>query len=253
MVICHAGVHAAGTVITKEPVIRYAPLAKGRGDVVTTQYDGEILPGLGILKVDFLGLRTLSTVELAKKLIRSTMSPEAVLRAVVEVGRPTLFSMLIIITAHIPIFTLQRHEGRIFAPMAYSVTSALIGSLIISLTLVPLLCLWMLRRNIAHGENPLMVKLKSWYAPVLRWALARRRTVLGIAGAALLASLLTLPLIPLIVSRLAGRIEDRYEKMQAQLDVMSERARESFSGAKVVKSFAREEGEVRTFARMGHE
>ena len=55
-------------------------------------------------------------------------------------GRPTLFSMLIIIIAHIPIFTLQRHEGRIFAPMAYTVVSALIGSLLFSLTLVPLLC-----------------------------------------------------------------------------------------------------------------
>lgn len=75
----------------------------------------------------------------------------------------------------------------------------------------------------------------------------------GISVKLLLASLLTLPLIPFIVSRLAGRIEDRYEKMQAQLDVMSERARESFSGAKVVKSFAREDGEAKTFAKMGHE
>jgi ATP-binding cassette subfamily B multidrug efflux pump len=75
----------------------------------------------------------------------------------------------------------------------------------------------------------------------------------GISVKLLLASLLTLPLIPFIVSRLAGRIEDRYEKMQAQLDVMSERARESFSGAKVVKSFAREDGEVQTFAKMGQE
>ena len=48
--------------------------------------------------------------------------------------------MLIIIIAHIPIFTLQRHEGRIFAPMAYTITSALIGSLLFSLTLVPVLC-----------------------------------------------------------------------------------------------------------------
>src|SRR6266498_535607 len=62
-----------------------------------------------------------------------------VLEATSEVGRPTFFSMLIIITAHIPIFTLQRHEGRIFAPMAVTVTSALIGSLIFSLTLVVLL------------------------------------------------------------------------------------------------------------------
>src|SRR3954463_464601 len=68
----------------------------------------------------------------------------AILEAAIEVGRPTLFSMLIIIAAHIPIFTLQRHEGRIFAPMAYSVVSALVGALILSLTLVPLLCSVML-------------------------------------------------------------------------------------------------------------
>ncbi len=68
--------------------------------------------------------------------------------AAVEVGRPTLFSMLIIIAAYIPIFTLQRHEGRIFSPMAWTVTSALVGSLLLSLTLVPLLpcCCWAERR-----------------------------------------------------------------------------------------------------------
>src|SRR6185436_5581211 len=71
-----------------------------------------------------------------------------ILEAATEVGRPTLFSMLIIIAAHIPIFTLQRHEGRIFAPMAYSVVSALIGSLIVSLTLVPLLCRFWLKKNL---------------------------------------------------------------------------------------------------------
>ena len=66
-----------------------------------------------------------------------------IVQAANEVGRPTLFSMLIIIAAHIPIFALQRHEGRIFQPMALSVTTALLGSLIISLTLVPLLAYWM--------------------------------------------------------------------------------------------------------------
>jgi heavy metal efflux system protein len=50
-----------------------------------------------------------------------------ILEATTEVGGPTFFSMLIIILAHLPIFTLQRHEGRIFAPMAYTVTSALVG------------------------------------------------------------------------------------------------------------------------------
>ena len=62
--------------------------------------------------------------------------------------------MLIIIAAHIPIFALQRHEGRIFQPMALSVSTALVGSLIFSLTLVPLLAYWMLRRKPAARRQP---------------------------------------------------------------------------------------------------
>lgn len=98
-----------------------------------------------------------------------------------EVGRPTLFSMLIIIAAHIPIFALQRHEGRIFQPMALSVTTALVGSLIFSLTLVPLLAYWMLRNKVPHGDNRVVASSKRLYAPVLDWALDRRRTVVVIA------------------------------------------------------------------------
>ncbi|MES2188631.1 MAG: CusA/CzcA family heavy metal efflux RND transporter [Pseudomonadota bacterium] len=104
-----------------------------------------------------------------------------IIEAANEVGRPTLFSMLIIIAAHIPIFALQRHEGRIFQPMALSVTTALIGSLIFSLTLVPLLAYWMLRKKLPHGDNRVVAACKRFYAPVLEWALARRRTVFAIA------------------------------------------------------------------------
>ena len=118
---------------------------------------------------------------------------QKILDATVEVGRPTLFSMLIIISAHIPIFTLQRHEGRIFAPMAWSVTSALIGSLILSLTLVPLLCLKLLPKNLPHKENALVLFLKGVYEPALRWALAHRKLVIGTAVGALAASLAVLP------------------------------------------------------------
>ncbi|HEY1229824.1 MAG TPA: efflux RND transporter permease subunit, partial [Ramlibacter sp.] len=106
---------------------------------------------------------------------------EVILQAAGEVGRPTLFSMLIIIAAHIPIFALQRHEGRIFQPMALSVTSALVGSLVFSLTLVPLLAFWMLRRGLPHGDNRLVAACKRLYVPLLDWALARRRIVVGIA------------------------------------------------------------------------
>ncbi|HQQ69640.1 MAG TPA: CusA/CzcA family heavy metal efflux RND transporter [Alicycliphilus sp.] len=104
-----------------------------------------------------------------------------IIDAASEVGRPTLFSMLIIIAAHIPIFALQRHEGRIFQPMALSVTMALIGSLVFSITLVPLLAYWMLKRRLPHGDNRLVHAAKGLYAPVLDWALTHRGKVVIIA------------------------------------------------------------------------
>ena len=106
---------------------------------------------------------------------------EVIISATNEVGRPTLFSMRIIIAAHIPIFALQRHEGRIFQPMALSVTTALVGSLIFSLTLVPLMAYWMLRRKLPHGDNKLVTSLKTFYGPVLDWALVHRKRVVIIA------------------------------------------------------------------------
>ena len=75
--------------------------------------------------------------------------------------------MLIIIIAHIPIFTLQRHEGRIFAPMAYTITSALIGSLLFSLTLVPVLCVYLLRRGEEEKENFIVRYAHRAYRAVL--------------------------------------------------------------------------------------
>ncbi len=102
---------------------------------------------------------------------------QTIIDAANEVGRPTLFSMLIIIAAHIPIFALQRHEGRIFQPMALSVTTALVGSLIFSLTLVPLLAYWMLRKKLPHGDNRVVATSKRLYEPVLDWALVNRRKV----------------------------------------------------------------------------
>jgi cobalt-zinc-cadmium resistance protein CzcA len=125
------------------------------------------------------------------------MSPkerlQKILDAAAEVGRPTLFSMLIIIAAHIPIFTLQRQEGRIFAPMAYSVTSALVCSLIFSLTLVPVLCHFMLRKNLPEKENQLVHWVKGLYRPALEWALAHRKAVVIAAAAALAASIAVVP------------------------------------------------------------
>ncbi|MEY4364499.1 MAG: hypothetical protein RLZZ24_1851, partial [Pseudomonadota bacterium] len=78
-------------------------------------------------------------------------------------------------------------EGRIFQPMALSVTTALVGSLIFSLTLVPLLAYWMLRKDIPHGDNALLANAKRLYQPVLNWAIDKPRKVvrMALAGFAL--------------------------------------------------------------------
>src|SRR6185369_9229708 len=104
-----------------------------------------------------------------------------ILEATSEVGRPTFFSMLIIITAHIPILTLQRHEGRIFAPMAWTVTSALIGSLLFSLSLVPLLCYFFFRGHSTEKENIVIRACKRVYRPALLWTLAHKTAVIVVA------------------------------------------------------------------------
>jgi cobalt-zinc-cadmium resistance protein CzcA len=117
---------------------------------------------------------------------------QVILNATTEVGRPTFFSMLIIITAHIPIFTLQRHEGRIFAPMAWTVTSALVGSLLFSLSLVPLLCYFFLRKGVSERENAVIRYCKLFYRPALNWALANRGVIVMVAVVLLGVSVWTL-------------------------------------------------------------
>ena len=120
----------------------------------------------------------------------------AIFRAATEVGRPTLFSIIIIIAAHIPIFTLQRHEGKIFAPMAYTVTSALIGSLIISLTVIPMFCHLFLTKDIGHEDSRFVHWCKDRYKAALDWALNSKAKVLKIAGG--------LMLLTIIVAKLLG-------------------------------------------------
>src|SRR6185503_14781722 len=126
---------------------------------------------------------------------------DVIIEAATHVGRPTMFSMLIIIIAHIPIFTLQRQEGRIFAPMAYTIVSALLGSLLFSLTLVPVMSYFLLRRGVPHGENHLVRLCKKLYRPLLthavRWPIVVLATaVMALAGSLLLATQLGSEFLP---------------------------------------------------------
>ncbi|MCX6610366.1 MAG: CusA/CzcA family heavy metal efflux RND transporter [Acidobacteria bacterium] len=118
---------------------------------------------------------------------------ELVAEAAAEVGRPTFFSMLIIIIAHLPIFTLQRHEGRIFAPMAYTITSALIGSLIFSLTLVPVLCVYFMK-NTGHAKETFLVRIaQQLYKGILVRALKWPKAILGVATVVLVFTIMLVP------------------------------------------------------------
>lgn len=104
---------------------------------------------------------------------------ERILHAVTAVVRPTVFALMIIIAAYLPIFLLERVEGRIFAPMANTVVAALLGALFFSLTLVPVLATFAYRRPISHRESPILRWAQRIYEPTLSWALGHARLVLG--------------------------------------------------------------------------
>ncbi len=102
----------------------------------------------------------------------------------VEMGKPILFAKVIIITALIPIFAFQKVEGRMFSPLAYTMGFALMGALIFTLTLVPLLSNILLKRDIIERENILLIWIKKIYKPILERSL--KFPVLRIGSSALL-------------------------------------------------------------------
>src|ERR1041385_7163702 len=114
------------------------------------------------------------------------------LEASKQVGRPIFFAMAIIILAFVPVFSLTGQEGKLFHPLAFTKTFAMIGSTLLAVTVVPALFASLVRGPFhAEDRNWIMRVLLRIYDPVLDWALAHRKTVL--AGAALLlASALTL-------------------------------------------------------------
>ncbi|MDZ7781486.1 MAG: CusA/CzcA family heavy metal efflux RND transporter [Halioglobus sp.] len=112
-----------------------------------------------------------------------------------EVARPIVFAMAIIIIVFLPLFTLEGVEGKLFSPMAYSISFALVGALILALTLVPVLATLAFSKGSIHGEPRLVLWLKARYRPLLKGALGAPGTVFGIALAVFLGSLALFPLL----------------------------------------------------------
>ncbi len=106
---------------------------------------------------------------------------ESIRSAAHEVQRPVFYAIAIIIITYLPIFTLQRVEGRLFRPMAWTVAFALLGALVFSILLAPVLSSLVFRKGVKAWENPVAAWITARYEQTLTWILARRKVALGAA------------------------------------------------------------------------
>ena len=106
-----------------------------------------------------------------------------------EVQRPVFYAIAIIITAYLPIFTLQRVEGRLFHPMAWTVAFALLGALLFSILVAPVLSSLLFSKGVSEWHNPVMEFLKKHYRNALRWAIEHRLVTVGGAAIGLAAAI----------------------------------------------------------------
>ena len=118
----------------------------------------------------------------------------AVLAAAREVANPITFAILIIIVVFLPLFALEGLEGKMFKPMAFNIAFAMAGSLLLSLTLIPVLASMILKPG-DERDTWLLARIKRGYRPLLAWALQRKRAVVTCALLALVASLAIFPFL----------------------------------------------------------
>ena len=115
--------------------------------------------------------------------------------AAVEVARPLTFAVLIIMTVYVPILTFQRIEGKLFRPMALTISLAVIGALLITLTVIPVLSSLVFRRPPAARESPLLQVLRRPYDLALSWCLRRPVVPVLCAGGGLVVALFVFTLL----------------------------------------------------------
>jgi cobalt-zinc-cadmium resistance protein CzcA len=106
---------------------------------------------------------------------------ERIRAAAHEVQRPVFYAITIIITAYLPIFTLQRVEGRLFRPMAWTVAFALLGAVIFSMTIAPVLASFLFRKEARDWQNPVLVWLTERYRRALSWTVDHRWAMITVA------------------------------------------------------------------------
>lgn len=158
------------------------------------------LQSLGGLAIG-IGMLVDGSIVVVENILRHLGDPEEnlessahrVLIATREVGQPVFFATLIIVAVFLPLFTLQGVEGKLFSPMAFTIAFAMLGSLILSLTVVPVLATLAFRGRIREGDHFLMRFLHWCYRPIVTWAVRNPLVVVGTAVIALAGSLVLVP------------------------------------------------------------
>lgn len=124
----------------------------------------------------------------------------------IEMGHPILFSKAIIILAFMPIFTFQRVEGKIFSPVAFTLSFALLGAIILTLTLLPALLSYAVKnKDLAEQHSDWMHNLQERYRAMLIWAAGYRKAIVTASVALLVA---TLTLSPLLGSEFLPKLDE---------------------------------------------
>ncbi|MCC6742447.1 MAG: efflux RND transporter permease subunit [Acidobacteria bacterium] len=127
---------------------------------------------------------------------RKSEPPErTILEACLEVGRPVVFAVAIIMIVYLPILSLRGIEGKMFIPMALTVIFALAGSLLLSLTFIPAAMTLLLKGHVSETESPVIRLAKRWYKPSLAYVMRHRNPVVSSAFALVLLSGAVLPLL----------------------------------------------------------
>ena len=151
---------------------------------------------LSLGALDF-GMVVDGAVVMVENIVRHMSRPEdaaksigdRIREAAHEVQRPVFYAITIIITAYLPIFTLQKVEGRIFRPMAWTVAFALVGALAFSVLVAPVLASVLFRRQIRDWENPVLRLVTRGYRRAVTWTVHHRWAMVGAAVAAISCSL----------------------------------------------------------------
>jgi cobalt-zinc-cadmium resistance protein CzcA len=124
-----------------------------------------------------------------------------------EVQRPVFFARIIIIVSYLPIFTLQRVEGRLFRPMAWTVAFALLGALLFALLIAPVLCSMLFKHGIKEWQNPALRLLQEGYSRTVDWCFEHLKFTLG-SGVAAFALMLFLGFSGIIGSEFLPHLDE---------------------------------------------